>query len=188
MGNELGDTGNAPRVTPQMPDEVIIGEQYYIFPETTVTVCCLTLRNGYCVVGQSACASRENFDAELGRQIARDDARQKIWALEGYLLRQHLAMQEAVAAHRRTVASPAYVGEEAPESVTITSSGGLVLPTSFVVDPRERFVRVASEHGVDPAEVVKLSYPVSLSPQQLTEHTETEGLRAEELMADDDGE
>ena len=48
-------------------------------------------RNGFHVVGESAAASPENFDAEIGRKIARDNARNKIWALEGYLLRSRLA-------------------------------------------------------------------------------------------------
>lgn len=82
---------SAPRVTPQMVDEQIIGEQYHVFPDTTVTVCCLSLRNGFTVTGESACASPENFDIELGKKIARDNARSKIWALEGYLLRHKLA-------------------------------------------------------------------------------------------------
>lgn len=82
---------NAPRVTPADVDAAITGEQYHVFGGTTVTVCCLTLRNGFTVVGESACASPENFDADLGRKIARDNARQKIWALEGYALRCRLA-------------------------------------------------------------------------------------------------
>lgn len=80
----------APRVTPDMVDEVIKGEQYHVFPGTTLTVCCLTLTNGFTVTGESACASPENFDAELGQKIARENARQKIWALEGYALRNRL--------------------------------------------------------------------------------------------------
>ena len=82
---------NAARVTPASVDAAIVGEAFYVFPETTVTVCCLTLRNGFTVIGESACASPANFDAELGRKIARDNARGKIWALEGYALRQRLA-------------------------------------------------------------------------------------------------
>ena len=54
-------------------------------------MCCLTLRNGFTVTGESACASPENFDAELGKKIARSNARDKIWALEGYALRERLA-------------------------------------------------------------------------------------------------
>lgn len=88
---EISDKGlNAPRVTPAMIDAAIVGEDYYVFPGTTVTVACLKLRNGFTVTGESACASPENFDQELGRKIARDNARSKIWALEGYALRERL--------------------------------------------------------------------------------------------------
>lgn len=88
---EISDKGlNAPRVTPAMVDAAIVGEDYYVFPGTTVTVACLKLRNGFTVTGESACASPENFDQELGRKIARDNARSKIWALEGYALRERL--------------------------------------------------------------------------------------------------
>lgn len=82
-----------PRVTNEAIDNLIVAEQYHQFPGTTVTVCCLTLRNGFNTVGESACVSPEGFDAEIGRQLARKEAREKIWLLEGYLLRQmlHLA-------------------------------------------------------------------------------------------------
>tara|TARA_Y100000815_G_C13151818_1_gene428289 strand:+ start:344 stop:646 length:303 start_codon:yes stop_codon:yes gene_type:complete len=82
---------NAPRLNPTMIDEAISSEQYHVFPGTTMTVCALTLRNGYIVTGESAAASPENFDKDIGRKIARDNARNKIWALEGYLLREKLA-------------------------------------------------------------------------------------------------
>jgi hypothetical protein len=82
---------NAPRLNPAMIDAQILAEQYHVFPGTTLTVCALTLRNGFQVVGESASASPENFNEELGRKIARDKARDKIWALEGYALRNRLA-------------------------------------------------------------------------------------------------
>lgn len=89
---EIQDKGlNAPRLTPALIDAQIVGEAYYVFPGTTLTVCALTLKNGYQVIGESAAASPANFDAALGRKIARDNARNKIWALEGYLLRSKLA-------------------------------------------------------------------------------------------------
>lgn len=81
----------APRLTPQAIDQTILAEQFYVFPGTTLTVCALTLRNGFVVVGESAAASPENFDRDLGEKIARDNARNKIWPLEGYLLREKLA-------------------------------------------------------------------------------------------------
>lgn len=81
---------NAPRLSPEKIDAVIVAGDYHVFPGTTTTVCLLTLKNGFSVVGESACASPENFNAELGRKIAYDNARNKIWQLEGYLLRQRL--------------------------------------------------------------------------------------------------
>jgi Phage protein (N4 Gp49/phage Sf6 gene 66) family len=81
----------APRVTSEEIEDAIDKEQYHVFPGTTVTVCALTLRNGYVVIGQSAAASPANFSREIGCKIARADARDKIWALEGYLLRERLA-------------------------------------------------------------------------------------------------
>ena len=89
----------APRVTPQQIDHVIVGESYYIFPGTTLTVCCLTLANGFTVLVESACASPENFNAELGEKLAREHARNKIWALEGYALRERLAKQVKEVGH-----------------------------------------------------------------------------------------
>jgi hypothetical protein len=82
---------NAPRLSPDKIDATIISEDYHVFPGTTMTVCALKLRNGFVVIGESAAASPENFDEAIGRRIARDNARNKIWALEGYLLRTQLA-------------------------------------------------------------------------------------------------
>ena len=83
----------APRVTPERLEEVITGEDYHVFPGSQLTVCCLTLANGFTVTGESACASPENFDAELGQKIARQKAKDKIWALEGYALRERMARE-----------------------------------------------------------------------------------------------
>lgn len=55
-----------------------------------LTFCVLVLRNGFTVTGESACASPENFDAEVGRKIARQNAINKIWPLMGYELRTKL--------------------------------------------------------------------------------------------------
>ncbi len=80
----------APRITPDGIDAKITAEHYHHFEGTTMTVCCLVLANGFAVTGQSAAASPENFDPEIGRKVARADARDKIWQLEGYLLRERL--------------------------------------------------------------------------------------------------
>lgn len=88
---EIQEKGlDAPRLTPKLIDMMVADESYYVFPNTTMTVCCLTLRNGFNVTGESAAASPENFDEEIGRKIAFENARNKIWQLEGYLLKQRL--------------------------------------------------------------------------------------------------
>ncbi len=80
----------APRLTPDDIKNTVVSEQYYVFPGTCTTVCCLTLKNGFTVTGESACASPENFNEDIGREIARGQAVDKIWMLEGYLLKQKL--------------------------------------------------------------------------------------------------
>ncbi len=88
---------NAPRLNPQHIDDQIKATEFHVFGQVT-TVCCLTLKNGFTVIGKSACASPANFNKELGEKIAREDARNQIWALEGYALRNRLMDQAAVAA------------------------------------------------------------------------------------------
>jgi len=80
-----------PRVTPADLDAEITRAQYHVFEGSCLTVCCLTLANGFTVTGQSACASPDNFDAELGQFIARKNAREQIWPLLGFRLRDQLA-------------------------------------------------------------------------------------------------
>ena len=57
-------------------------------PLSLLTFCVLVLRNGFTVTGESACASPENFDADVGRKIARANAVNKVWPLMGYALKQ----------------------------------------------------------------------------------------------------
>lgn len=103
----------AARITPADIDANIASEHYFTagdgyiavncndtYPRSLdlLTFCVLILRNGFTVTGESACASPENFDAEIGKKIARANAVQKIWPLMGYELRSKLAAQ-AVAHH-----------------------------------------------------------------------------------------
>lgn len=108
----------APRITPQDVEANIHSEHYFtaadgVFgawstmeamgqqppplarpiatPLKLLTFCVLVLRNGFTVTGESACASPENFNAELGRKIARQRAVSKIWPLMGYALREDLS-------------------------------------------------------------------------------------------------
>lgn len=104
----------AARITPADIEANIVSEHYFtaedgIFgvigregmamlecPESLslLTFCVLVLRNGFTVTGESACASPENFDAEIGRKIARANAINKIWPLMGYELRSKLKDQQ----------------------------------------------------------------------------------------------
>lgn len=91
----------APRVTPA-DIEANIAAEYSFTADAALsgcpahesmrllTFCVLVLRNGFTVTGESACASPENFDAEIGRKIARQNAVEKIWPLMGYELRTKL--------------------------------------------------------------------------------------------------
>lgn len=88
---EIKDSGaNDQRVTPERLDDTILSKQFHVFEGTTLTVCALTLKNGFTVTGESAAADPANFNKEIGEKIAYENARNKIWALEGYLLRQKL--------------------------------------------------------------------------------------------------
>ena len=102
----------APRVTPADLKANIVGEYFFTAAEgvqaafssqdeltrltgahgqlALLTFCVLVLRNGFTVTGESACASPENFDAGVGRKIARANAEQKVWPLMGYTLKQQL--------------------------------------------------------------------------------------------------
>lgn len=89
--NEIQRKGlNAPRLTPDHIDAQIVSEEYGVFAGR-MTVCVLTLKNGFLIAGESSSVSKENFDEQLGRKIAFDNARNKICAFEGYLLREKLA-------------------------------------------------------------------------------------------------
>jgi hypothetical protein len=92
---EIQERGlNAPRLTPADIDAVIVGETFTILPSGKVMVCELTLRNGFSVRGDGATVSKANFNEEIGREVARENARNKVWELEGYLLQQRLFESE----------------------------------------------------------------------------------------------
>ena len=98
----------APRITPADVEANIVSEHYFTADDgewgagkhahkpkhpqlSLLTFCVLVLRNGFTVTGESACASPANFNAEIGRKIARDNAVAKVWPLMGYELRSKLA-------------------------------------------------------------------------------------------------
>lgn len=76
------------KITPDDLEAVIEEDEYFV--SGTLTIYVLTLVNGFKVTGEAAAASLANFDAELGKKLSRARAKEKIWALEGYLLRQRI--------------------------------------------------------------------------------------------------
>lgn len=107
----------APKVTLEHIESIIVSEHYFtaedgrngaiaaetyvgrekpsdndvdLQPLTLLTFCVLVLKNGFTVTGESACVSPANFDAQIGREVARKNAVDKIWPLEGYLLKSTL--------------------------------------------------------------------------------------------------
>lgn len=58
-----------------------------------MTICVITMRNGWALVGKSAPVDAANFNLELGQKFAYEDALRQCWQLEGYLLRERLYNQ-----------------------------------------------------------------------------------------------
>jgi hypothetical protein len=89
IAQEIQDKGlTAPRLTPEHIDALIRNVTYTVLPSGKCTVCEITLKNGFTLIGGSAVVSKENFDEEIGNKIAFEHARDKIWQLEGYLLQE----------------------------------------------------------------------------------------------------
>lgn len=74
------------KVTPASIEAKIAKEDYMVLPDSTVTLCNITLKNGFSVRGESACVDPRNFNIEIGKALSRKDAFGKLWPLEGYLL------------------------------------------------------------------------------------------------------
>jgi hypothetical protein len=75
------------KLTIEIIKSKIVAEEYRKMGSKT-TVCLLTLKNGFEVIGTSACVDPSNFDMEIGKKIAYDNAIEKVWELEGYLLQE----------------------------------------------------------------------------------------------------
>lgn len=94
---ELKAKAKKPRVTSEMLDANIKEVTY--LQHGLLTICVLTLQNGFMVTGESACADKENFDLDVGKRLAYHNAKQAIWKFMGYELRTQLAqITEAQAA------------------------------------------------------------------------------------------
>lgn len=137
----------APRITPDDIQANIVREHYFtaadgvagafvnaqiaqgrgVYPDEIgkllpslglLTFCVLGLRNGFTVTGESACASPENFNAEIGRRIARENAVAKIWPLMGYELRTRIAEGRTTIADRSGLGGGHQLSAEARKPYT----------------------------------------------------------------------
>jgi hypothetical protein len=108
-------------------------------PLNLLTFCVLVLKNGFTVTGESACASPENFDAEVGRKVARQNAVNKIWPLLGYALKDRL--------HRRAVfdAEPK-TGQPPVDNAHVAPGCELFVATSISFD---EFVQYGRDNGTN---------------------------------------
>lgn len=140
--NEASASAPSPvKITQANVDAACTAVEYMVMPGSRLTVCCLTLRNGFQVVGWSACVDPANFNEQKGQQIALDMAKDKVWELEAYLLREqfhqvkvtrelHQAMSGMASAEDQFGLVPPAAEEEGPDAhdyVISTNGFGEVL-------------------------------------------------------------
>ncbi len=80
------DASPGERVTLEYIQSRIARKEFTVLPGTTVTICSITLDNGYSVRGEIACVDPANFNAEIGQHYAEEQAIEKLWPLFGFLL------------------------------------------------------------------------------------------------------
>jgi hypothetical protein len=92
---ELQAKAVAPRVSMERLEGLVRTTEFHRPNDaSTLTICTVTTKQGFSVVGESAAAAGPNFDPAIGMRIARQNALNKLWPHEGYLLRAILAASE----------------------------------------------------------------------------------------------
>lgn len=164
----------APRITPADIEANIASEHYFTAEDgvgranrgqtseggknpvalSLLTFCVLVLRNGFTVTGESACASPENFDAEIGRKIARANAVSKVWTPMGYALKERLAQMAAFEPylkegetpaerierdHRDSLALMALLAQERTKKEALLEALHAMLSHTAMLDPSQGF-------------------------------------------------
>lgn len=154
---EIQEKGlNAPRLNPQHIDATIFDTTYTNLPDGRTVVCQLTLRNGFTVDGKSACVSADNFNQDIGNEVAYKNAREKIWELEGYLLKERL--------HN--------IDKEVPENIVIKNGDVCSFSDALATTLKADGIRIARkgwngaglsvykvtpEYGIEPHLVIRTS-------------------------------
>jgi hypothetical protein len=136
----------APRVTLEDLKAKIASKDFITFPADAprLTVCVLTMANGFIVTGESSCVNPDNFNRELGQLISETQATDKAWMLEGYLLRDRLSKQAAL----NDVYAIYSVKCSANEGENLDASTGYAEQYASILDPT--FKPLVLRVGEDP--------------------------------------
>lgn len=96
----LNNSPSPDRLTPEYLESRVASEAFERVTDTT-TVCLLTTVNGFEIIGKSSCADPANYNQEIGEKVAHDDALRQLWPLEGYLLREKLALRDSTTGEKK---------------------------------------------------------------------------------------
>lgn len=133
--NTRVDALEFPRVTPESLQAVITGEEYFV--SGTLTICTLLLRNGFKVIGESACVDPRNFDEAIGRTYARKNAESHIWKLEGYALAERVRFAQKL---RELIAVQCMPGTVDADEYMRGMANGLIVALSVIDGAEPQFV------------------------------------------------
>lgn len=174
-----------PKVQPEDLEAAIVGEQYHQWPGMLLITCVLTLKNGFNVSGESACASAELFNEEIGKGIARRNAKDKLWSLLGYQLKEKLHLMEVAgpaAGKIRELGEPVtYVGTKVVHAVPMgrldyNTLRGWAMPADEVDEPG--YLVQYADGGE--SNVEGFGGYISWSPQDVFERAYTTGVTLKE--------
>lgn len=108
------------KITQELIDATIVSKTFIVLPDGVTTICQLILKNGFSVLGSSACVDPTNFNLQMGRDIAFKNAQDKVWQLEGYLLKEEM--------FRASVKIPVTITASAPEAVKVSETASKKTP------------------------------------------------------------
>lgn len=179
------DAQTGAKVRPEDLDAVIVKEAYHQWPGTLLITCVLTLKNGFNVSGESACANPAIFDEAVGKTIARRNAKDKLWSLLGYQLKEKLHLIEQAGAPTGAVAQEnvkTYIGTKVVHAVPMTRAAynklrGWQLPDNEDGDDEGYLVQYTD--GGD-TNVAGYTGYVSWSPQDVFERAYSTGVTLKE--------
>lgn len=67
--------------------KVVKSIDYYRFPNTCTTVCCILCKNGYSVVGCSHALDPDTFNEEMGKEVAKENAERELLQVLAYAVK-----------------------------------------------------------------------------------------------------